>query len=807
MKSFMSSRFLPLFLLCSPVLNAQIVPIVSKVTTGEAAEGKPLAVTVELSQNVGVTRVLFVHRSFGQSEFKELEMQMAGRNASITLPGSAVKAPYVEYYVRVELVGNRLETYPVQNPDTNPIKISIKEPDPKDLEVVVLSPEPGETVASEELGLAVSFFYASDAIDIKATKLYLDGIDVSAEAVLSEDILLYSPQNFPRPLELGSHAVKVELFDTTGKPYHSIQSSFNLSTTSAIQEAQTKFLGRVDGQLELRNESLSSGSTFFARGDVRASGNYGWLNVGGLAHLDNQDKPELQPQNRFSIFAETPYLRLEYGDAYPRFPSMLASGKRVRGLTGNLTLGFFNLDVSIGQTARRVDGKDTLVAPIDTGSTSVPNNTYLVRDTTYAYFIPGTYTRKFLAIRPSFGSGESFQLGLNFMKAKDDVASIKRGVLPQENLVTGLDLLVAFDDQRFKWETQGMLSLTNTDISEGSFTDADYDQFAQSDKETADELKRIGNIASKIITVNENLYPSNPVGQGLPSVAFESAVTINYFNNYLSGSFFHRGASYKSFGNDFLQTDIRGFFVSDRIRMFENRAFLSVSYESKHDNTADTKEGTTDYRNMNTSLTVNPRDFPSLTFGYGFNNRVADYNIFDPDSSQTSKFADENTNRFFFGTSYDFLMSNLRQTASFSLSIANKKDKTFYKADQKNLYVQLSWSTEFKIPLITTLGYSLSSNENDLQTFKASGADSILSVNEFNYSALQFSAQYRMLEDKLRLAAAFNPIFGSINRLNFLAGATYAVSEHHNVDFFLNFIQNSAQADDFIVSMIYRFNF
>lgn len=806
MKSFMSSRFLLLFLLCSPILSAQIVPIVSKVTTGEAAEGKPLAVTVELSQNVGVTRVLFVHRSFGQSEFKELEMQMAGRNASMTLPGNAVKAPYVEYYVRVELVGNRLETYPVQNPDTNPIKISIKEPDPKDLEVRVLSPEPGETVAMEELGLAVSFFYASDAIDIKATKLYLDGIDISAEAVLSEDILLYSPQNFPRPLELGSHAVKVELFDTTGKPYHSIESPFNLSTTSAIEEAQTKFLGRVDGQLELRNESLSSGSTFFARGDVRANGTYGWLNVGGLAHLDNQDKPELQPQNRFSIFAETPYLRLEYGDAYPRLPSMLASGKRVRGLTGNLMLGFFNLDVTLGETARSVEGKDTLIAPVDTGST-LPNNTYHVRDTTYAYFIPGTFTRKFWAIRPSFGSGENFQFGLNLMKAKDDVASIKRGILPQENLVTGLDFLLAFDDQRFKWETQGMLSLTNTDISEGSFTDADYDQFAQSDQATADELKRIGNIASKIITVNENLYPSNPVGKGLPSVAFESAVTINYFNNYISGAFFHRGASYKSFGNDFLQTDIQGFFVSDRVRMFENRAFLSLSYESKHDNTADTKDGTTDYRNMNASLTVNPRDFPSLSFGYGFNNRVADYDIFDPDSSQTSKFADENTNRFFFGTSYDFLMSGLRQNASFSLSIANKKDQTFYKADQSNLYIQLSWMTEFKIPLITTVGYSLSSNENNLQTFKAGGADSVISVTEFNYSALQFAAQYRMFEDKLRIVASLNPIFGSINRINFLGGATYSVSEHHNVDFFLNFIQNSAQADDFIASLIYRFNF
>ena len=76
---------LPLLLtilaVCALPTLAQIVPIVSNVSMGEAAEGKPLLITVDLTQNAGVTQVLLVYRQFGESEFKELEMALKGRSA------------------------------------------------------------------------------------------------------------------------------------------------------------------------------------------------------------------------------------------------------------------------------------------------------------------------------------------------------------------------------------------------------------------------------------------------------------------------------------------------------------------------------------------------------------------------------------------------------------------------------------------------------------------------------------------------------------------------------------------------------
>ncbi len=245
--------------------------------------------------------------------------------------------------------------------------------------------------------------------------------------------------------------------------------------------------------------------------------------------------------------------------------------------------------------------------------------------------------------------------------------------------------------------------------------------------------------------------------------------------------------------------------------MFDNRVYLSLSYEAKNDNTADTKEGTTKFGNFNSSITVNPVNFPAFTIGYGFNNRIADFNVLSgPDTStvvQTSKFADEVTNRFYIGTNYDFVAMGNRQNVGLTVSIANKDDRTFYKANQSNLFLQLNWSQEYRIPLQTIVGFSISNNKNDLQTFTPFGADSVLTTTEFNYTSLSLGARYRMFEDKLRLAADIVPIFGAISRVNFQTGAQYAINLNHSLELFFGYIQNASQADDIISSLIYRFNF
>jgi hypothetical protein len=797
-------------------LSAQVIPIVSNVSAPPATQNKPVLVKVDLSQDAGVTGVMFYYRQFGESEYRMLEMVRSGRTASVTLPAGLVRPPYLEYYISVQMVTGRAETYPVQNPEVNPLKLTIKEANPKDQEVRFLSPEPGQTVAAEELVIVLSLFYVSDAVNPAATRLYLDGVDVTAKAVFSEDVLIFSPANFPRPLNLGSHFIRVELRDTTGALYHRLEESFTLSTAAALKAEEERFRAAIDGDAELRREQLSGSSATYARGNLRVNSAYSGYRFGGALYLDNQDKVDRQPQNRYSLFADADFLRLQIGDSYPVFPTLVMSGRRVRGFTGNLALGFFNLDVTLGQGLRSIEGRVDSTRAVDSAAIpSLPTNTKLLRDTTYEYFTSGTYARDFLAVRPSFGSGENFQLGFTYMKAKDDVASISYGVTPEENLLVGTDILIAFDDQRFKLEGQASLGLSNKDISGGNFSDADYDSLEAQNEDLGKQLKKIRPLAEQLITVNENLFPTNPVGTGLPGVAFEGMLSLNYLNNYFQAGFFRRGAGYRSLGNEFLQTDIQGFIVSDRIRMFTNRVFLSVSYEQKSDNTADTKSETRTFSNLNTSLTLALPNIPGLTIGYGHYALLSDRDVarpYLPDSiaalpgTERRKSADDATGRFFIGSSYDF-NALARQNLTVNLSIANRDDKTFFERDQSNLYVQATLTTTYRLPLQTIVGLVVSHNANDLMLFTPGGLDSTRLTTRFDYTTVLTGAQYRLLSDRLRLAASLAPSFGSIERTSVRFDADYAISEQHSLEFVFNYMQNAGREDDTIAGLIYRFSF
>ncbi len=798
----------------------QTQPAISKVNISPALDRQPLPISVDLSRSTDVRRVAVWYRSFGESEFKELEMLLAGRSASVTIPAVVVVPPYLEYFVEATLETGH-ETYPLENPRVNPLQISIKLSDPKDEEVKVLSPEPGETAAAEDFVVAVSLFFASDNVDRTKTRITLDGVDVSKDAILSDDVIVYNPKNFGRPLNLGAHFLKIELRDSAGAVYHTKEFSFNLSTALAIAEEKAKLQAIGNGQLEFRNENLSSGGTTYLRGDFRVDATYSILNGGLSTHIDNQEKPDLQPQNRFLAYLETSFLRLQVGDAFPKFPSYIVSGKRVRGVSGNLILGVFNVDASFGQTERLIEGTvDSTHDYLDDSSavSGRPTNTILSSPNNYFkydFFRPGTFKRNFIAVRPSFGNGENFQWGFTYMKAKDDNKSIRMGVNPAENLVIGTDLILAADDQRFKFETQASLGLTNTDISGGNFTEAEKDSLSASTGVSKTQL----NLAEKIITVNENLFPTNPVGKGIPGVAGEAALTLNYFNNYLRAVAYHRGAAYKSFGNEFLQTDVQGLQVSDYVRLLSNRVLASGSFEQKKDNTASTKEVTTNYANFNASLALNPgANLPVFQLGYGQFGRSADIDQATrnamtnrPDSAKVTKSADEKTRRYLIGASYDFV-AGIRHLAAINFSLADRKDNTYKKQDQQNMFLQTSVTSNFTtMPLQTVFSILYSKNTNYRQLFYASGAsvnqDSAVTKTEFDYTMVTLGGMYRAMDDNLRLVGNVSPAFGAFNRINFQVGAEYTHAVRHNFLFQADYIQNSGLGDDTIISFIYRFNF
>jgi hypothetical protein len=791
-------------MLLASLAVAQVTPLVSRVTSPAANENQPLSLSAELTRGTGISKIVVRYRSFGESEFKELEMLLAGRIATVTIPFDAVRPPSIDYYIEARMEDGSIESHPVQNPETNPARITVKAVDPKDQEVRVLSPEPGETAPVEELGVVISLFYAGDNVNREATKVFLDGVDITGNVIFADDLLLYSPRNVGRPLNLGAHILRVELYDTQGRLYHRVESSFNVSTAAAIAAEAARFQALLDGQAEFRNEQIGSlgSSTNYVRGDLRLNGSYGFFNFGATTHLDNQEDPKRQPQNRYLLHGNAGPVRLQIGDAYPRFPSYLVSGKRVRGVSANLALGFFNLDVSFGETNRLVEGVALYDTTFTDSSAAVarPQNSVRKQGLTYTVFQKGTWTRDLFVIRPSFGKGENFQLGFTYLKAKDEVGSIRYGVLPEENLVVGTDLLLAFDDQKVKFESQASVGITNKDISGGSFGKADFDSLRVKDPKAADDLEAISKIAENFITVNENLFPTNPMGSGLPGVSYEAVLSLNYFDNFLRASVFQRGAAYRSFGNDFLQTDIRGFQISDRIRMFNNKAFLSLSYESREDNTADNKTTTTTFDFFNSSLTILPgTGYPTFTLGFGLNNQANDIvgaPLFKVDNKTTL---------LFLGMGYDFV-AGARHNLNVNVSSTDRTDATVYKRDQQNLNIQAFVNSTISPMLQTSVGYVLSNNTTNIPTIVNDTVRAV-TATEINYSTVTAGAQLRLMEEMLRFIVTVSPTFGDFNRTIARAGLDIYASRQHTFELVFDYIQNSGMKDDTIGSVIYRFNF
>ena len=859
------SAILLLFLLTSLLFSltmGQVSQYVVEVKVPPATEQMPLSVSVEITQNIQVQRVLLNYRQFGETEYKELEMLLAGRTAVATIPGNVVIPPYMEYDIKFQLSDNTIATYPSENPEVNPIKIAVQAVDPKEAEIRFLSPEQGETLAAEDLAVAVSLMFASDAVDKQRTRIYLDGADVTKEALLSDDVILYNPNNFNKPLNLGTHSIKIELYDTKGQVYFTKRTDFNLSTAAAIEEEKSSLQYVGNAQLELRNEKIDVTNTAYQRADVRLNGTYKFLAFGYDMHLTNENTDERQPQNRFlaTLQAED-YLKVQVGDAYPVFPSLLISGKRVRGVTGSLTLGFFNLDVAYGKTERRIEGTlGGLVYYPDSSSASArpketifqgtggPNNITGTDTLIYRTYTDGTYDRKFIAVRPSFGSGENFQLGFSLIKATDDTNSIKYSNYPADNFVGGTDLLIAFDNQRFKWTTQVAFSLLNTDISGGNYSDEDFRQYKLANAKThadtvqgesdAQDLINLAKLGRSFIIVNPDLSPLDPTS-GFPSLALESELTLNYFNNYIRALAFRRGKNYTSFGNDYVQTDIAGLNLSDRIRLFDNRAMTSFSYETKWNNVQnDNSKPRTTFNTFNGSVTAYPgANLPTLTFGYGFNTRKNPYDlnrrmiftahldsignpavdafgkaIMDttilPSKSDSLNYADEKTNRFFFSVNYDFNLLT-HQSLNATVSIANKVDNTYNLRNQDNVTAAASLTTIYKIPLQTTIAVIMSHNATYSAMIDSVTMQYLSTTNKqtFDYQTVSLSVRYRMFNERLNLLASLAPSFGDFKRFLVQAGIDYQVIDNHYIVGQVNVIQNPGKGNDVVASILYRFNF
>ncbi len=515
----------------------------------------------------------------------------------------------------------------------------------------------------------------------------------------------------------------------------------------------------------------------------------------GNLYLTSEEEPYRQPQDRYFLGLDAKYAHVGIGDAYPRFaPSGVMDGKRLRGVSAGLDLGAFNLDYASGEDIRRIDV-----------------------DSNQQVYTP-TLKRNLTAIRPSFGSGENFQLGFTYLKSKDDYSATDTLVKPEENVVVGSDLLVALDNHRIQLTGQTSYSLNNTDISAPEWTNQDIDS-SQLDSSTRTLLKKYGTkYLAKFITLNQNLVPLPP---GLTALVYETGLALNYFGNYLKGTYIYHGADYTSEGTSALRKDIKGFNVFDRIRLVGNSVFLTGSYERLQNNTAGRDSLrllsdsslialTTTYQTINASVSYYPTsDMPNLTLGYGNNSESNPIDPADTNATDAAQAINDNTNRFFVQSTYDFSSNWGKHNATLSLDLSNKTDNTANKQNVKGFNAFLLVNTVHTFPLESSIGYTMSLNTIPKATVDSTGGvfKTAISSTSLNYSTISLNGRYKIYKDLLKLSATYAPTFGDFQRTLLEVGLLYAIANNQTASFQYQYIVNSGTENDSYVSLIYHINF
>ena len=802
-----------LFLFSSPVSAQQASNYVSNVSYETAIEGQNLTIKADLLQTSNIANITLAYKTFGQTEFVKREMEIVAMGAEVTIPAEDVTVPYLEYYLIIELRDGSIETYPYGIPDEgSPQQISVRALSQKDKEILLLSPARGELVTLSDLFISISLIKAPDSIDKAATKIFLDGNDITSMALFAGDLIIFYADNFPDAVSYGMHSLKVEVFNQDGTVYHTINSDFKLVTTEYAEAVGKQFVysGNVKG--ESRSEVYGDESTWYNNINANVNASYSNWNFEGNAYITSEEDSKLQPMNRFSATVKTDWMSLKVGDSYPRYPTLIMDGKRIRGISGRVELGAFNIQASYGESLRKVDG--TLLETIASSETNSLLSSDVIAIDSIKYGNPygkvelGTYSRQIFALRPSFGSGEVYQLGFSYLHGIDDINSVEFATNPEENAVLGTDFILRLDDQRITFSGQAAISISNSNIADGSLTDAQIDSvFGPGSLYDVDpeDVKTIRDIIEPFMTVNQFLGPLNP--QEFASVAGEGAIALNYFNNNFKAKYIYRGNEYNSFGQDYLRTDVAGINITDRVRLLDNKLFFSFGYENLEDNLQNTKIATTTYKTFNTSVSIFPRaNFPNITLAYtNYNNQ----NGIKLTSADSLYVVDDATNRFMAQLSYD-LVAGIKHNASLSFITSSRDDKGYYNSDASNTSVSLSVNSYWDKDLtsfVSLVYYASDISYKMLDTTTVITTDYMDANSEYNYTSFSIGGRYRLLDNKLELTASISPSFGDFERQAFDFVGQYFVLENLSLILQARLYRIPNESTNSIIGLTTRVNF
>ena len=416
----------------------------------EVRTGKDLILSVTLISDNRVVEAKGYYRTKGNLSFQEMHLQRLHASWEMRINGRALSEKGIEYCFIFKMSDGGMLAFPKENPLEQPHVlvvlpmifpekiIDVLEPvfqqEFVSAEILILAPEPEAEINSIDAVIAVSLFNIPD-VDSASIRLVVDDKDITANAEISGGVVTY----IPKRIKKGVHTVRISMSKMDGTPVNPLSWTFTVRDGLAI-------LGNVDykGDISARYSNEYVGENFLNVGEIRGNAQVS-VEFGKIKTSFRQttrNNPYRQPLNRFSSalqFGE--YLDIRMGDFYRSVSPYTLDGRRVRGLSIDVDLKFVRLEVIQGQLNRTVqhlnktDG--ALLLPTNAGAVDTSGQLSFILDRT-GY----TFDREITLTRLSVDLFSKFQMGVHFMKAKDDVKSVNKDISGASFSVDSSDITV-----------------------------------------------------------------------------------------------------------------------------------------------------------------------------------------------------------------------------------------------------------------------------------------------------------------------------------------------------------------------------
>ena len=841
--------------------------------------------------------------------FRQQEISFVNGTFTANLDIQNQNASSVEYYFQLNLRSGGQIFYPENSPIDNPIRVeivsSVEQEIPvnrnSEIDFTILSPENGNAIAPNDVVIAIALFYDVNQLEPGDFRLFIDNRDVTELADTSDYFISYVPKN----LKNGRHDIKLE-YHTENKVFLVTSWDFDVVDPSRARSNEFGDQGknRPVGRIELgaRSQKIAGSTNDAYTARTNLSGSYGLFRYSLNGFLTSQESDRLQPQNRYGAnFRLGRWLQLDAGHIYPNLSKFTISGRRIFGINSHASIinDNFNVQFVYGEVNRSITNLYTNVdrSEVIDGNGNAVDTTYTLN---YQSLGKGTFTRKITAGRIALGNERKFQLGIHAMKVEDDTTSIfnirdyttlleapaslysnltfedrqklaenpdllqiqNGSVRPQGNFVAGATLKMGLLQNKVRFESETVASALNNDIYGGPLTVQGADDLGfDIEQKDADLLDRL----SRFIIINENMnilpikvknidtdssdaetfFPTSIIGSN-------SEFSINYPSNNFKLQYRWVGPNFSSLANSTVRRDISGFTVTDRFRLFKNRLYLTLGYETLKDNVTNNKDATTESDTYRTNLSWYPvsRKLPRMSFGFRYRNRDNGVERFNPnvpmdlenaavqnfvingvDTLLTPVPKESITLNLTGSITQQFEFFNIIHDASLSFNNLNTQDNVFAFGDVKSSAVSFNITSRFnELRLRTQLGLTFNNTETgsgqtDINIFGLyTGASYFLAGGKLNLNGrlavTNNTSRTRSLIVSPTVANDNDPtndffvLDQNINESDFgtfviQTGAQYDINNYHSFIFDANFtnVSGSGNSNDSIVTLRYLFNF